>query len=204
MRSTAFFVLLLLLVIMETYNVASLRHSDNSIRLDSRTVRRFHSSAMRKTLSLRGGSPPDLSKSWKDMVREDTEVPYEIMGSPMTPDDELKRLQALRKVKRAEEEVQLKKPVQPWSAVPRPPPGPNGTYGAPDLTGTRWKELKAGQSGYPYPRVPQRYFEKNTLADTDPYLLWLNRANVSSDQDMHMDDWADEEEDVDAMSLANM
>jgi hypothetical protein len=161
---------------------------------------------LRRILSLKGGSGSriDLTKSWKEMIRQGTDIPYDIMGSPISHDEEIRRLEAAQRVKRAEELEQLKKPAKPWSAVPRPPPGPNGTYGAPDLTGTRWKELKAGEGGLPYPRVPRRYDENSAIAGMDPYMLWLQRANVTSDQDMYMEDWANQDDSIDDINLANL
>lgn len=94
---------------------------------------------MERELVLRGGG--DYRKSWKSMVGEQ-EIPYSIMGSPMTPDEETLRIRRkLAEMQIGDEEQdqealkEFQKPIDPYLPVPRPPPGPNGTYGKPDLTG---------------------------------------------------------------------
>jgi len=71
---------------------------------------------------------------------------------------DFRHIQAMRKAAPMtdEERAKFNTPKVPGVPQPRPPPGPNGTYGEPDLTGLRWKTLRAGEGTMPYPRVPAR------------------------------------------------
>ena len=86
------------------------------------------------------------------------QIPYDIMGSPLTPEEELRNIMSMQSTipLTPEEEAESKKPKALWNAVPRPPPGPNGTFGKPDLAGVRWRALKSGEGTLPYPRIPTR------------------------------------------------
>jgi hypothetical protein len=116
---------------------------------------------------------PAISASWKDMVNSQTRVPFEIMGSPLLPDEELQRIQRLRHEERGDllEPAGTTAEEDSLYAQPRVSTGPNGTYGPPDLTGRRWRALQpSGKDQVPYPRVALRYRVNKTLATTDENL----------------------------------
>jgi hypothetical protein len=132
-----------------------------------------------------------FARSWKRLVNETTTVPYSIMASPLTPLEEYQRLTHLEN-----EALPLSRlAANATTADGRPIAGPDGAYGPPDSTGRRWKELRAGEELYPYPRVPLRYYLNESLAQRDPYLRFLRRANISSQESLFVDDF-DADEDV--------
>jgi hypothetical protein len=121
-----------------------------------------------------------FGKSWHRLVNDTTTVPYSIMASPLTPLEEYQRLTHLES-----EALPLSRLADNATTDDgRPAAGPDGTYGPPDSTGRRWKELRAGEELYPYPRVPLRYYLNASLAERDPYLRFLRRANISSQESL--------------------
>jgi hypothetical protein len=135
-----------------------------------------HCLSIRRTFALRGGNflnedavadSGSYLKSWRSLVNESTNIPYDIMASPLTPEEEQARLEKMQESfrptnrgqpllvreprqhpedggnegtdgKQAEENEEEEEEVGEGR---RPEVGPDGTYGPPDDTGRRWKQV---------------------------------------------------------------
>ena len=126
--------------------------------------------------------------TWKDVVNSQSRVPFEIMGSPLLADEEIERIERLRRDDRGELE-----PAPAQSGVnyetekelyaqPRVKTGPHGAFGPPDLTGRRWRSLESsGQSNFPYPRVALQYRVAKVQAERDCNLRTIDQQDRSTD-----------------------
>ena len=138
-------------------------------------------------------------RSWKNMVKAQMRVPFEIMGSPLLADAELERINRMRLLA-AEELENIERPRQAERDVsktpsgkddagvgtsqyahPRAPTGAKGTYGPADAMGRRWRFLEdSGQRKLPYPRVDLQYKVTKAQAESDLNLRLVDQDSANS------------------------
>jgi len=139
------------------------------------------------------------ARSWKNMVKAQMRVPFEIMGSPLLADAELERINRMRLLaaeeleksdrQRKEERDVSKTPSGKDAAGlgyseyahPRAPTGAKGTYGPADAMGRRWRSLEdSGQRELPYPRVDLQYKVTKAQAESDLNLRLVDQDSANS------------------------
>uniref|UniRef100_A0A7S4J9R9 RCC1-like domain-containing protein n=1 Tax=Guillardia theta TaxID=55529 RepID=A0A7S4J9R9_GUITH len=129
-------------------------------------------------LQLRGGKSEDhtanaenFNTSWKTTINQNSNLPVDIMNSPLATEEEREFLENYERETNVSEVGEL------------------------DDTGYKWSILKPGSGHFPYPRVPLRYLYNETLANRDPYIQALKRSNVSANENLWMPDMLPKEHD---------